>query len=164
MILVFNCLKVFLARIIDVSLGVIRTVMLVKDNIKLAVIIAFFEVFIWLIIAREALVDANIFIMIFYSLGYAVGTLVGAKLSKKYSKGTSTIQVISYKFTEENIEKIKDKGYGISSIKMENRKKFIIIEVNTKEVDKLLRLIRRIDKDAFITVSDTKLVLNGFIK
>ena len=162
--LIFNCIKVFLARILDVSLGVLRTNYLIKENISKAVIIAFFEVFIWVIIAREALVDANIFIMIFYSLGYATGTLVGAKLSKRYNNSTSTIQVISYKFNKEEIDKIKSKGYGISSIKMDNRKKFILIEVNTKEIEKLLKIIRRIDRNAFITVSDTKLVLNGFIK
>ena len=91
------CIEIFFARIVDVSIGVIRTVELVKDNTKKAAVLAFFEVLIWFIVAREALRgEANILIAIFYSLGYATGTLIGSYLSNKLIKGSVTIQVISY--------------------------------------------------------------------
>ena len=82
--IIILCIKIFLARIIDVSIGVIRTMELVKDHAIKAVILAFFEVLIWFLIAKEALTsnELNFLIAIFYSLGYACGTLIGAYLSK----------------------------------------------------------------------------------
>lgn len=160
------CLKIFLARILDVSIGVIRTVELVKDNTFKAVILAFFEVFIWFLIAKEALTtnELNILIAIFYSLGYAVGTLIGSFLSKILIKGTVGVQVISSIINLRSINKIKKEGFGISSIKIDDNKRMLFIEVDKKRLKKLLNLISRIDKKSFITVSDTRYVSNGFVK
>ena len=162
--LIITCIKVFLARIVDVSLGVLRTMELVKRNISKAVIIAFFEVFLWLLIAREAITDNNIFIIIFYSLGYAIGTLVGAKLSDKFSHGTSRVDIISNHFTKYSVNKIKRLGYGITTMDMDDNKKYVMIETNNNSLDKLINIINKIDNKAFIRIYDTKLVINGFIK
>ena len=159
--IISSCIKVFLARIIDVSLGVLRTVELVKNNTSRAAIIAFFEVFIWLIIAREALTDNNIFIMIFYSLGYAFGTLIGVKLSYYFSTGTSRVEVITNIIKSNDLKKL---GYGVSSISMDNKRRLLLIEVNKKNIGNLLNIINKLDNKAFITINETKLVYNGFIK
>lgn len=160
--MIITCIKIFLARIIDVSLGVLRTISLFKNETSKAVLIAFFEVFIWFVIAREALVnDSSIIVAIFYSLGYATGTYIGVKISSCFSKGTSTIQVITDKIS---VNKIKDAGYGISSIKMDNNKKMLIIGTNNKQLNKLIKIINNLDNNAFIIVNDSKYLLNGYIK
>ena len=74
--MLYICIKIFLARIVDVSLGTIRTVLVVKGKNITPAIVAFFEVLIWFYAAREALntnID-SIFIPIFYAGGYAAGT------------------------------------------------------------------------------------------
>lgn len=160
--MIITCLKIFLARIIDVSLGVLRTIELIKNNTSKAFIIAFFEVFIWFIIAKEALVnESSIIVTIFYCLGYATGTYIGVKISNLFSKGNSTIQVISNKI---NKKEIKDKGFGISTIKMEDNKKMHIIELNNKSINRVISIIKNMDDKAFIIVNDSKHVINGFIK
>lgn len=160
--IIMMCLKIFFARIIDVSLGVLRTIALFRNETTKAFIIAFFEVFIWFIIAKEALVnETSILIAIFYSLGYATGTYIGVKISNYFSKGKSTIQIISDKI---NINKIKSNGYGISTIKMEDNKKMHIIELNNKNVFNVVNIIKKMDDKAFIIVNDSKYVINGFIK
>ena len=160
------CLEIFLARILDVSIGVIRTVELVKDNTYKAVVLAFFEVLIWFLVAREALTstELNILIAIFYSLGYAFGTLIGSFLSKRLIKGTVGVQVISSIFNVKNIKRIKQEGFGITFLKLDNNKKMLFIEVDKKRLKQLINLINTIDNKAFITVSETKYVSNGFVK
>ena len=160
------CLEIFIARILDVSIGVIRTVELVKDNTIKAVILAFFEVLIWFLIAREALTSTqlNILIAIFYSLGYACGTLIGSYLSKTLIKGTVGVQVITSNINKKNINRIKKEGYGITSLKIDDNKRMLFIEVKKKKLSKLLTLINKIDSKSFITVSDTKYVSNGYVK
>ena len=160
--IIFICIKVFFARIIDVSLGVLRTISLFKNETLKAVVIAFFEVLIWFVIAKEALVnDFSILIALFYSLGYATGTYIGVKISEYFSKGKSIIQVISNKI---DLNKIKKEGFGISSIKMDNNKKMFIIGTNNKRINNVINLIKKIDSNAFIMVNDSKLFINGYIK
>lgn len=162
----FLCLEIFIARILDVSIGVIRTVELIKDNTCRAVVLAFFEVLIWFLIAKEALTtnELNIIVAVFYSLGYATGTLLGSYLSKILIKGSVGVQVISSIINNKNIEQIKKEGFGVSSLRLDNNKRMLIIEVNKKRLKKLLCIIKTIDKKSFITVSDTRFVSNGFVK
>lgn len=162
----FLCLEIFIARILDVSIGVIRTVELVKDNTYRAVVLAFFEVLIWFLIAKEALTtnELNILVAVFYSLGYATGTLLGSYLSKILIRGSVGVQVISSIINNKNIEKIKKEGFGVSSLRLDNNKRMLIIEVNKKKLKRLIKIIQTIDSKSFITVSDTKFVSNGFVK
>ena len=74
--MLFTCLSIFFARIIDVSISTFRTMIMVKKKSFIIPILAFCEVFIWFIAARQALntkID-SIMIPICYSLGYATGT------------------------------------------------------------------------------------------
>ena len=79
--LLFICVKIFFARILDVTISTFRQNIMLKGKIVISTILAFFEILIWFLVAREALVIAidSIFIPISYSLGYATGTLIGAK-------------------------------------------------------------------------------------
>ena len=162
--LLLLCLKIFFARILDVSLGVIRTMELVKNNTMKAVIIAFFEVLIWFLVAREALSseDFNLLIAIFYALGYSCGTLIGSYLSKILIKGNSSVLVISSLINNRDIKNIKKEGYGLSSITLDNSNKMLFIQVENSMLDNLLKLIKNIDNRSFISIIDTKNKINGF--
>lgn len=162
--LLLLCLKIFFARILDVSLGVIRTMELVKNNTMKAVIIAFFEVLIWFLVAREALgsEDFNLLIAIFYALGYSCGTLIGSYLSKILIKGNSSVLVISSLINNRDIKNIKKEGYGLSSITLDNSNKMLFIQVENSMLDNLLKLLKNIDNKSFISIIDTKNKINGF--
>lgn len=169
MAIVLMCIKVFFSRVFDVSLGTIRTVFTIKGKTIIASIIAFIEVTIWFLIAKEALNTAtNTFIVISYAGGYSVGTLLGTYISKNFIKGLIRVEVITDKCNEGYINKIKSYGYGISIVDLKtfdnSTKNLLLIEVNNKELKKLTNLIRTIDSSAFIVINDSKLVFNGFIK
>lgn len=160
-----------MARILDVSLGTIRTIIMVKGNSLKCAFIAFFEVFVWFIVAREALNTKHIslWIAISYSAGYATGTYIGSKLSNIFIKGNTTCQVITSKATKNNIKLLRDKGYALTILDIKDyydgiKKKMLLIEINNTKIKELSKLIRKIDNNAFITFSETKTVINGFIK
>ena len=87
--MILLCLKIFLARIIDVSLGTVRTYFIVKGKRTIAAIIAFVEIFIWFYAAREALNTeiTSIFIVISYAAGYATGTYLGTIINEMFISG-----------------------------------------------------------------------------
>lgn len=161
-----------MARILDVSLGTIRTIIMVKGNSIKCAFIAFFEVLVWFIVAREALntnYTSIYLIAISYSAGYATGTYIGSKLSNIFIKGNTTCQVITSKATKNNIKLLRDKGYALTILDIKDyydgiKKKMLLIEINNTKIKELSKLIRKIDNNAFITFSETKTVINGFIK
>lgn len=171
MTLLLLCVKIFFARIIDVTLGTIRMVYTVKGKTLLAGIIAFLEVFIWFIIAREALNNGveSIWIAVAYAGGFASGTLLGSFISNKFINTLISVEVITSKGTPENIEKIRLEGFGVSVVNTssslnEKQNTILFITLNSKHLEDLKRIIRHIDKNAFMVVNESKVVQNGFIK
>ena len=165
------CLSIFMARIVDVSIGVVRTIVMVKGSTKRAAILAFFEVLVWYMAAREALnIQAtNGWIAISYAAGYATGTYIGSILSKWLVKGTMNVQVITEKGTKKNLDLLRRHGYAVSVLDMVDdydgrSKKMFMIEVKNQKLKELTKIIRKFDNKAFIPASETKLVENGFIK
>jgi uncharacterized protein YebE (UPF0316 family) len=169
--LFFLCLKIFFARILDVSIGTIRTMLMVKGKVFVMTILAFIEVFIWFLVAKEALVTdiKNIFIPISYSLGYATGTLLGAFISNKFIKGVVGVQVILEKENEQFLKNVRKEGYAVSIINLKNDlngkpRELLYFQINNRNLKDLLNLIKQYDDKAFIVVNETKTVQNGFIK
>ena len=53
------CLKIFFVRILDVSLGTIRTIFSVKGKSLIASLIGFVEVTVWFLVVKEAINTDN---------------------------------------------------------------------------------------------------------
>ena len=161
------CFKIFSARILDVSLGTIRTVFTVKGKSLIAASIGFIEVFIWFIVAREALSsnEVSIFIAIAYSLGYATGTYIGGILSKILIKGKLNVQVITE--DKQLIDNLRNNGYAVSVIDIKGKdsnKYMLVIGINNSKRNSLIEKIKNYDKDAFVYINETVYIQNGFIK
>lgn len=171
MYLFYLCIKIFLARIIDVTLGTIRTVYTVKGKTLFAGIIAFFELFIWFLIAKEALNTElqSIWIVVSYAGGYATGTIIGTFISNTVINSLISVEVITSKATKENVAKIRKEGYGVSIVEtvdsFKNQKNNILfITLNSRNLEQLKKIIAEIDQEAFIVIKESKIVHNGFIK
>lgn len=164
----FLCLKIFFARLIDVSLGTIRTVFTVKDKHLIAGIIGLGEVIIWFLVVQEALMATsnNFWIAFSYSIGFAVGTYIGGRISNRLINSKLGLQVILSKKDDNVLKKIRQAGYAISVINVlgEEEKYMLYIQIDSKRYNHLLHLLNKLDKDAFIVVTETKVVVNGYFK
>ena len=166
--LLFLCIKVFFIRITDVTMGTFRTILTVKAKPIQASMIGFIEVLIWFLVVKEALnTDSNsIFVAIAYSGGFATGTFLGGKLSQKFISGNSSLQVITK--NKKIIDVISGSGYGVTVIDAKGyndaKKYMLLIEVNNKNIGDVKNIIKKLDKQAFIIITETKLVQNGYIK
>ena len=163
------CIKIFFVRIIDVTLGTCRTVMVVKGKTLFATMIGFIEVFIWFLIVREALnTDVeSIWIAVSYSLGFATGTYLGGFISKNLIKTTFSVEVITSK--KEMSDILREKGYGVTELSVEGKdtkteKYMLLLEVSNSSLNELKNYIKVLDKNAFTIVTETKLVQNGYLK
>ncbi len=165
------CLKIFFVRIIDVSLGTVRTIITVKGRRVVASMVGFVEVFVWFLIVREALNtdEVSIWIAVSYSLGFATGTYIGSILSDIFISGTLGVQVVTSDSDDNIINILRKNGYALTVLPVEgmnddNSKYMLFIEIDKKRFNDLKRLIKSLDKKAFIVVNETKFVQNGYFK
>lgn len=165
------CIKIFLVRIVDVSLSTVMTIYIIKGKKTISAVIGFIDLLIWFLIAKEALTDTsnNIFIALAYAGGYAAGTYVGAVIAEKYMGGNIAVQVFTSSNDMHVVDEIRRNGYAVSVIDTrgikEKEKKFMLyININRKKEEKLRTLINVLDKNAFVVISDTMHVQNGYFK
>ena len=162
------CIKIFFARIFDVTLGTVRTMFTVKGKRLIASLIGFTEVLIWFLVVREALntESKSIFVAISYALGFATGTYIGGVISNLVIKGKITVQV----FTEnmELVKILREKGFGVTAVDCKGynteSKHMLYINVDKKKEKSLRKLIEINDERAFIVENEANYVENGYFK
>lgn len=175
MALLSLCLKIFICRIIDVSLGTIKTIITVKGKTTLSAIVALIEGLIWFLVVREALLFntptfiSKLSIAFAYALGFAAGTYIGGKLADKFVVGNVNVQVVTSNQNNKLLDEIRNAGYAITVLDVNtsllSKKKYMLFcEVTTRQLEEFKALIYSLDKKAFLMVHETKFVYNGFFK
>ena len=165
--LLLLCLKIFFARLVDVSLGTVRTIYTVRGKDFIAALIGIIEITVWFLVVKEALNTDNnsIWIVISYALGFSVGTYIGGKISKRFIKSNLEVQVVLSSKDDDIVKKIRDNGYGVTSIEVKgtNGTKYMLyIQIRDNSLERLKKLIRKLDSKAFIVINETKYVENGY--
>lgn len=166
--LLILCIRIFFIRIVDVSLGTIRTVLTVKDKNLKAALVGFIEVTIWFLVVKDALnsdID-SLWIAVSYAGGFATGTFIGGYLASFFTKGTVSIQLIIEKENEKLINILHDQGYAVSVINIkgynDKDKLMLFSEVDMTKFNVFKRIVNEYTNGAFMVVNDTKAVYNGY--
>lgn len=163
--LIGGYLFIFFARICDVSLGTMRTLMVVRGQKVYAAVIGFFEVIIYIVALNKIFSNLNNPLnLLIYAAGFAMGNYVGSYLEEKLAVGTLTVQVITMKSPLELTEELRDNGYGVTVLEGMGRegKRYILqIILKRKEYQELCKQIDEWDKEAFWTIFDARLTRGG---
>jgi uncharacterized protein YebE (UPF0316 family) len=158
-------LFIFFARICDVSLATMRTLMVVRGQRMYAAIIGFFEVIIYIVALDKIFANLNNPLnLFFYAAGFATGNYVGSFIEEKLAVGTFTVQVITLKEPLELTEKLRSLGYGVTVLEGMGRegKRYILqIILKRKEFVTLRKKVDEWDEDAFWTIFDARLTRGG---
>jgi Uncharacterized protein conserved in bacteria len=164
------CLGVFFGRIVDVSLGTLRTMLTVKEKTLMAAMVGVVEVTIWFFIVRQALMVGGNGVApgLSYAAGFAIGTLIGGKISKHFIKGNIVLQIVINK-NDELVQVIRNAGFGVSVVDVNEsdfggQKYMLFCDIDKSRLEELRYIVTKYDENAFIMVSETKHVFNGFIK
>ena len=155
-------LFIFVARIMDVTLGTIRIIFVTKGIRKIAPIFGFFEVLIWLLAISRIMQDLDNWVCyIAYAAGFATGNFVGMYFEEKLAIGHELIRVITRKDARELIEELRTKGYGVTSVKaqgIEGEVAVIFIIARRSRIQEILDMINRFNPRALYTVESIKYV------
>ena len=168
--LIWLCLKIFIARIMDVSLATVRTMLTVKGKSKTAACVGFVEIIIWFLVVRTAFNsdEAGIILAIAYAGGFAAGTFIGGLISSKFIKGTVTVQIVTSGKDDGLISAIRSAGFAVTVVDVNEseysgERYMLFSQIASDRLDEFKALVNEKDEKAFIIVQESKYVYNGFI-
>lgn len=161
-------LIIFFAKILEVSLMTIRTVLITRGEKLFGSIIGFVEVVLWLYLINTVLIGINEdpIRMIIYSLGFASGNYIGSILEEKLALGLVTINVIvNEEYAEYVVKNLRDMDIGVTVINAEginDFKKVLILFIKRKRKNEVIRVIESMNKNCVISINDTKAVYGAY--
>ncbi|MBI2665632.1 DUF2179 domain-containing protein, partial [Candidatus Woesearchaeota archaeon] len=151
---------IFLARIVDVSLGTIRVIFISKGYKGLAFFLGFFEVLIWLMAIRQIMTHlTNPVIFVAYALGFATGNYVGIYLESKLPLGKAMIRIITNDKTQILLKTLKKSEHAITCTDAQGsngKVKIIFIVCDRVHVMKLISILKKHDPKAYYSIADVR--------
>lgn len=158
-------LLIFLARIVDVSIGTIRIIVVSRGNKLIAPLLGFFEVLVWILAIGEIMQNLNNWVCyIAYAGGFATGNYIGLLIEEKLAMGTLVIRVITQNDTSELTNTLYSKGYGVTEIDAKgkfSKVNVIYIILKRKKLQEAQDIIQKNNPYAFYTVEDLRKVQFG---
>jgi uncharacterized protein YebE (UPF0316 family) len=165
--LIFGYLLIFVARLVDVSMATMRTLMVVQGRRWPAAIIGFFEITIYVLALGKVVNNlSNPFNLLSYSLGFATGNFVGITIENKIALGKLAVKIILK--TEQNddlIDGLRGEGFGVTVVSGEGRegtREILNIIIDRKRLQKLRDVLSEYDDTAFITVNSINPISGGY--
>ncbi len=158
-------LLIFCARVCDVSIGTLRLIFIGRGLKYIAPVLGFFEVIIWLVAIGQVMSNITNFVSyIAYGAGYATGTLVGMLIEERLSLGMVIVRVITNQESGLLVQRIRDEGYGVTSIEGEGSTgpvTIIFMTIKRSALSQVVEIINSYQPGAFYTVEDVKSVTEG---
>lgn len=161
-------LFIILGRIVEVSIGTIRIVIITKGERKLGSVLAFVEVALWAVLAGSVLSSITEYPhrIIAYAFGFAAGNYLGSILEEKIGIGLSQMQVVLLeKDSAEVTEALRDAGFAVTQVKAQGKtdpRELLILYVPRKRIKECTQLIRTVQENAVITITDSKPIYGGY--
>jgi len=152
---------IFLARIADVSIGTLRTIVTVQGRSRLAFILGFFEVTIWVTVISAMVknIETAPLLAIFYGLGFATGNVVGIWAERRLALGHVALRVFSRITAPELPDLLRVDGQAVTVFTGEGRSgpvRQLMMVCQRKKVPHLLRIIREQDPDAYYLIEPVR--------
>ncbi len=160
-------LVIFLLRVVDVSMGTMRTLLMVRGHRVAAPALSFFEILVWLVAAGAAVQNlASPLHAVSYAAGFAAGTATGLWIEDRMALGVATVQAFSRDPHPELAETLREEGYGVTRVSGEGREGPISIlstVVRRRNLDDVIHRIESADPDAFVTVYEDTQIRRGWV-
>lgn len=156
----FGPLIIFCLRVVDVSLGTTRFLLMTRGARLPVALLGFVEVLIWVTAAGAAIQNLTSPLhVVGYAAGFAAGTWVGIGIEAKLALGTSTVQAFSKGGDGGVAAAVRALGVGVTETEgegLEGPVEIVSTVVRRQAVPRVIETIEASDPSAFITVYDAR--------
>jgi len=158
-------LLIFLARILDVTLGTIRVIFIIRGMKYLAAVVGFVEILIWLLAIGQIFKNLNNIACYFaYAVGFASGSYLGISIAERLSIGKVIIRIITAKDPTGLIECLKTEHYGVTTLSAQGAEgavTIILSIVNRDDLKQVVGIVKGFDQQAFYSIQDVRFANEG---
>jgi uncharacterized protein YebE (UPF0316 family) len=154
-------LVIFLARICDVSIGTVRTIITVQGRTTLAFFLATFEIIIWVLVASTVINQVRVqpILVVFYALGYATGNVIGILVERKLAFGLIILRVITRDACKVLSDRLRQQGQPVTIFRGEGMTgpvDELYIACRRRDLSWILTEVREIDPNAFYVIEQAR--------
>lgn len=153
---------IFLARIVDVTLGTLRIVFISKGDKTIAPLLGFVEVLIWLVAITQVMQNlSNVASYFAWAAGFAAGNFLGLRIEQKLALGQVVVRVITVDSGEELIKRLTNRGYRMTALDAKGSRgkvNLLFMIVKRKKLQEVISIIRDYNPNAFYTIEDVRSV------
>ncbi len=151
---------IFLARILDVSIGTLRITFVSRGMKYIAAPLGFIEILIWVIAISQVMQHLNNWVTyIAYALGFAVGNYVGLLLEERLAVGSHIIRTIVREDVMGLTKALWEAGFGVTTVDAHGETgpvRVIFTIAKRRNLEKVVNLIKEFDPNAFYTIEDVR--------
>jgi uncharacterized protein YebE (UPF0316 family) len=158
---------IFVARVVDVSLGTLRTIAIVHGRTTLSFWLGFFESAIWLAVVSTIVqtVTNQPLLGVIYAFGFATGNTVGIKIERRIALGNLILRVISRTNSKNLTDTLRNQGYRVTTFMGEGKSgpvTELYIVCRRRDLKNLLTKIVALDPEAFYVTEQAGSVSNVY--
>ncbi len=154
-------LFIFVARIIDVSIGTLRIIFMSRGRMIFTPLLGFIEILIWLIAIRQIFNNLNNpLCYIAFAGGFATGNYVGMWLDNKIAMGLQVVRIITRYDASALVHALKENGFGITHIEGEGlsgKVKIIFTLIQRRNLPEVISMVKNFNPKAFFSVEDVRM-------
>jgi uncharacterized protein YebE (UPF0316 family) len=147
---------IYLARICDVSIGTVRTILVISGHPYISAVLGFFEVIIWVLAVGGVITNlTNIFALLAYAGGFATGVIVGMAIENRIALGYRIVRVISADMGINLSAKLRELGYRVTRLDGSGKSgpvEFAFMVIRRRELPSLRKHIATIDPKCYVSV------------
>lgn len=158
-------LLIFVARILDVTLGTMRIIFVSKGLKWLAPVTGFFEVIIWLLAMGQVMRNVdNVACYLAYGGGFAAGVFVGISLEERLAMGFLVLRIVTAREADSLISALAKANYGLTCVDARGSTgpvKLIYTVIKRKDLANVADLIAEFDPKAFYSVEEARKAKDG---
>ena len=93
---IVSAVLIFLARLVNITLSTVRTLMMTRGHGLVSAVMGFFEALLFALIISEVVQNLdNVWNLVGYSAGFSGGILLGMAVEERLATGYATVNVVS---------------------------------------------------------------------
>lgn len=156
---ILTCALIVFGRILDVSLGTLRVLFVVRGERLIAAGLGFVEVLIWVVVVSRVVtnLDEPIY-FVAYAVGFSLGTYTGMLIEARIASGRQVVRIFTRRGGS-TANALRERGYIVTEFAGEGRAgrvSLLFLETARRSVGDVLMALRSVDPDAYPIVDDVR--------
>jgi uncharacterized protein YebE (UPF0316 family) len=152
---------IFFARICDVSIGTVRTIVTVQGRTALAFCLAVFEIVIWITVVSTVItqIKEHPLLVIFYAFGYATGNVIGIVVERRLALGLIILKIITREEGKLMASTLRNMGQPVTVFIGEGMMGPVLelyIACRRRDLKWILPEVKKMDPNAFYIIEQAR--------